>query len=110
MNPAIFIAIFLPLFVIFTQKKQADDGALLLLKNKERSLKMKELATQFIGKDCIFYAFNGTQIGGIVKSISENGVLIENNGKPEIVNLDLIIRIREYPRNKKGKRASIIAD
>ena len=28
----------------------------------------------------------------------------------EILNLDFVIRIREYPRNKKGKKKSVVVD
>ena len=36
--------------------------------------------------------------------------MVEKDGKIEALNLDFVIRIREYPRNKKGKKKSIVLD
>ncbi len=71
---------------------------------------MFELAKQFIGKECLLYTFNGSQIEGVIKELSENAVLIDNKGSIEAVNLEFITRIREYPRNKKGKKKSVVLD
>lgn len=72
---------------------------------------MKELAKQFIGKDCIVYTVtsNEANIQGIIKEIDDGGMLIEkNSGEKEIINLDFVTRIREYPRKKNGKKKSIV--
>lgn len=77
---------------------------------KENSY-MKELAKQFIGKDCIVYTVtsNEANIQGIIKEIDDGGMLIEkNSGEKEIINLDFVTRIREYPRKKNGKKKSIV--
>lgn len=71
---------------------------------------MFELAKQFIGKECLLYTFNGSQIEGVIKELSENAVLIDNKGSIEAINLEFITRIREYPRNKKGKKKSVVLD
>ena len=72
---------------------------------------MKELAKQFIGKDCIVYTItsNEANIQGVIKEIDDGGMLIEkNSGEKEIINLDFVTRIREYPRKKNGKKKSIV--
>ena len=72
---------------------------------------MKELAERFIGKECLIYSFDSShQYEGIIKEVTENGIFIEKDGSPEAINLDFVIRIREYPRNKKGKKKSVIFD
>lgn len=74
---------------------------------------MKELAKQFIGKECIIYtiASNDSGVQGVIKEISDGGMLVERkSGEPEIINLDFVTRIREYPRNKSGKKKSIVLD
>ena len=111
MNPAIYIAIFLPLLIMLLQQKQ-NNTALLMLRHKRKGARsdMKDLARHFIGKDCLVYTFNGTQLSGVIKEVTENALLMDNKGSPEAINLDFIVRIREYPTNKKGKRASIITD
>lgn len=71
---------------------------------------MLELAQKFIGKECVIYTFSGTQIVGQIKEVSNGAMLIENKGTEEAVNLEFVMRIREYPRNKNGKKKSIIID
>ena len=72
---------------------------------------MVELAKRFIGKDCIVYAFDSShQFTGIIREVSDHAVLLEHNGVCEAINLDYVIRIREYPRNKNGKKKSVVLD
>lgn len=72
---------------------------------------MKELAKKFIDKECIIASFDGNhQYDGIIKEVAEGAILIEKDGKLEAINLDFVIRIREYPRNKKGKKKSVVLD
>ena len=64
---------------------------------------MKELAKQFIGEECIIYtiASNDGSIQGVIKEIDDGGMVIERSyGGREIVNLDFVTRIRQYPRKK----------
>lgn len=70
---------------------------------------MLELAKRFLEKECIIYTFNN-QLEGIVKEINGNALLIEKNGTLEAVNLDFVVRIREYPRKKNGKKKSVVID
>lgn len=93
-----------------TQKAAAVKQTLKKRKTEEES-KMVELAKQFIGKDCLIYAFDSNhQFDGVIKEVSDNAILIEKNEKIEAINLDFVIRIREYPTDKKGKKKSIILD
>ena len=85
---------------ILNQKKQ----------NKENS-EMKELAKRFIGEECIIYTItsNDGNIQGVIKEIDDGGMVIErNSGEREIVNLDFVTRIRQYPRKKNGKKKDIV--
>ena len=70
---------------------------------------MKELAQNFVGKDCIIYTYN-SQINGKVKEVSDGALLIENKGNLEALNLDFITRIRECPCKKNGKKKSVVLD
>ena len=70
---------------------------------------MVELCKRFIGKDCIIYTYN-SQIEATLKEVSDGAVLIERNGEEEAVNLDYIMRLREHPKNKNGKKKSIVVD
>ena len=72
---------------------------------------MKELAKRFIDKECVISSFDGNhQYVGVIKEVMDGAILLEKNGKIEALNLDFVIRIREYPRKKNGKKKSVILD
>lgn len=72
---------------------------------------MKELAKKFIDKECVIYSFDGNhQYQGVIKEVTDGAILVETNGKIDALNLDFVIRIREYPRKKNGKKKSVILD
>lgn len=72
---------------------------------------MKELAKRFIDKECLISSFDSNhQFEGVIKEVSDSAILVEKNGTTEAINLDFVIRIREYPKNKKGKKKSVVLD
>ena len=91
-----------------TKKAEVD-------KPKKKSLneqiaEIKELAERFIDKECIMNSFDGShQYDGIIREVTDGAILVEKNGKLEAINIDFVIRIREFPRNKKGKKKSSCA-
>ncbi len=70
---------------------------------------MMELCKKFIEKECLIYTLN-SQLSGIIKEVSNGAILVENKDTVEAVNLDFIVRVREYPRKKNGKKKSVIFD
>jgi len=115
MDP-IYIALFLPLFVIIlTQRTQSKKNVTLMkLKRKKRSKEkpqMLEIAKRFIDKDSMVYLFDGNTVSGTVKDVQDGAILIERvNASIEIINLDYVVRIREYPKTKSGKKKSVVID
>lgn len=74
---------------------------------------METLAKQFIGKECVIYTItsNDGSVQGIIREVSGGGMLLEDpRGQRQAVNLEYVTRIREYPRNKKGQKKSVILD
>lgn len=70
---------------------------------------MKELAKRFIDKECLITAFDSNhQFEGVIKEVSDSAILVEKKETVEAINLDFVIRIREYPKNKKGKKKSVV--
>lgn len=102
------IFIFIVLFIIFRREHQHIIRRI-IGKKKGSEKEMLKLAQQLIGKRCLFYTFS-SQISGTIKEIGENGILIEEKGNLQIINPDYIIRMREYPKNKKGKYKDVIFD
>ena len=81
-------------------------------KQNKENIAMKELAQKFIGKECLVYtvASDSNSVNGTIKEITDNGLLIENNGYLQAVNLEYVTRIREWPRKKNGKKKEIVLD
>ena len=77
----------------------------------EGNTNMKELAKRFIDKECLITAFDSNhQFEGVIKEVSDSAILVEKKEAVEAINLDFIIRIREYPKNKNGKKKSVVLD
>ncbi len=109
------LLLWLLFFVIFQQRKtQRTEAAVHHIKNRKKEAEaMEALAKQFTGKECIIYTINSNDgsIAGIIREVSGSGMLIEDaRGQLQAVNLEYVTRIREYPRNKKGKKESVILD
>lgn len=103
-------AVWIFLFVIlYIQYRNRKIGLKQLLKTKKGKFEMLELAKRFIDHECIIYTFN-SQLTGIIKEVTDGAILIENGGASEAVNLDFIVRIREYPTRKNGKKKSLVLD
>lgn len=72
---------------------------------------MPHMIEKFIGKDCLVNLGSGGTADGVVKLVCEGWVEIEDRtGNIQAVNIDYICRIREYPRNKNGKRKSVVIE
>ena len=112
MNPA-YIPICIMLLLVFIMlrgQKQMMLRQLIRKRNPEDKIKMTELAKRFIDKECLIYTFNGSQINGTVKEVGDGAILVESNGTVEAINIDFVMRIREYPRKKNGKKKSVVLD
>lgn len=82
-------------------------------KQDKEILVMKELAKRFIDEECIIYTItsNDGSIMGAIREINDGGMVIERNtGEREIINLDYVTRIRQYPRKKNGKKKGLVLD
>ncbi len=110
----LWIVVILIIFLC-TRKKQRTAASVWQIQNRRKQNKeilvMKELAKQFIGEECIIYTItsNDGSVQGVIKEINDGGIIIERNtGEREIVNLNFVTRIREYPRKKNGKKKGIV--
>ena len=76
---------------------------------------MKEAAKRMIGKECIVYMLNG-QMTGVIREVDGNSLVLEplksNTDHPQtdLVNLDFVMRIQEYPRRKSGRKKAIVLE
>lgn len=79
--------------------------------NHKETEEMKEMAKKFIDKDCLVYtiASNSEAVKGVIKEVSDSGLLVDLNGNLQAVNLEYVTRIQEWPTNSKGKKKNILA-
>ena len=110
MNPTYYVLIlFLILWILRNEEKKLWLKKHLGKKHTEGKEKMKELAERFIDREVIVYTFN-SQITGTIREVTAGALLLESNSTSEAVNLDFIVRIREYPRKKNGKKKAVVVD
>lgn len=70
---------------------------------------MVELAKRFLEKECVIDTIEH-QVIGVIEEVSEGAILLKTESGMQMLNLDFVERIREFPRNKKGKKKSVILD
>ncbi len=99
-----FVPILLVLFVVLMEKRNREVQLRRILSKRKEKLAMEELAKRFIGQDCIVYTFSGSNYTGIIREVGNGAVILDNGHGNELVNLEYVIRIREYPKGKNGKR------
>jgi len=115
MNPSTYIPIIvlwiIIFYVIFRNRRAVVARQIIKKRKLEGNAEMKELAKRFIDKECLISSFDSNhQFEGVVKEVSDSAILVEKNGTVEAINLDFVIRIREFPKNKKGKKKSVVLD
>ncbi len=106
MNPAIYLMLIMLLFLIFGQKQKKKQWITQFLKLKYRK---DHTAKKFIGQECYIHLLSG-ELTGTIREVTDHAMLVETKSDRQLVNLDFVIRIREYPRNKNGKKKAIIFD
>ena len=114
MSPSTYIPIIIMwiiiIYVLFCNRKAVIAKQIIKKRKVEGNTEMKELAKRFIDKECLIYSFNSNQFEGVIKEVTEGAILVEKGGTVEAINLDFVIRIREFPKNKKGKKKSVVLD
>lgn len=106
---ALYVLVIIPL-ITRRRRIAAVRHVLKKKKHNKESNAMKELAKQFIGKECIIYTVTGTDpaIKGTIREVTDGGIIVEKKDGAEAVNLEYVTRIREWPRNTKGKKKPIL--
>lgn len=113
MNYSVLILLFLVIFLICQRRKRIAiiKSVIDRRKRKREKGKMEESAKKYIGKDCLIYTALGSDgtVKGVIKEVTDGAITVDSDGNFETVNLDFVVRIREWPKNKKGKKKTIFA-
>lgn len=111
MNIAIYAFIFVILFKLIFQNEQQAAAYHMSKKNRmKRRIEMSGIVKEYIGKDCIIYTLQGAAaIDGVVEDVSDGWITVRGFESKELqaVNLEYVTRIREYPKDKNGKRKAV---
>ncbi len=107
---AYFPLIFLLIIIFITQKNERGLNQRIVKKIKKKGrVCMNEVINRYIGKDCLIYlSLSSSVIECQVISVNDNWVIVKTKDGDETINLDYIVRIKEHPVNKNGKKKSII--
>ena len=105
------IVLFIILYIVYCNRRSVVARQTIKKRKVGGNIEMKELAKRFIDKECVISSFDGNhQYEGVIREVTDGAILVEKNGKIEALNLDFVIRIREYPRKKNGKKKSVVLD
>lgn len=109
-NPAFYPFILLLIILLINRKKNIS--AVVRMNRKRRKagkIIMSEIVKSYIGKECIIYSIESSlgAINGIITDVQENWIVLEDRagkGEKQLLNLEYVTRIQEYPTKKNGKR------
>ena len=115
LNFSYYVPFFLMLFLILMNRRRRRIAAVckIIEQRKRKGVAfVEELAKRFIGKDCLVYTISDSSstVQGIIREVSDGGMLIEGKNGMQLVSLAFVTRIREYPTGKNGKKKSIVLD
>ena len=70
---------------------------------------MSDIFNRYIGKDCLVYLTNfSSVIECSVAGVSDNSLTVKTKDGEEMLNIDYLVRIKEHPVNKNGKKKSVV--
>ncbi|HYE84617.1 MAG TPA: hypothetical protein VEG39_20950 [Clostridia bacterium] len=103
MDSSTWIAIYLPLYVIFfiiiPQRRKMEKAVILRIrKRKEETAMTNELIKKYIGKECkISTGSFGTNVEGKILDVIENWLEVDTRKGKELINAEFIqnIKIKE---------------
>ncbi len=72
---------------------------------------MNEMMKRFIDKEVLINVMNSeATVQGFVKEVNESWLVVDtNNNGLDMINIEYITRIREYPRKENGKKKQLFA-
>lgn len=110
MNYTTYIPVIILFVIIFISYYSEKLITFKVLRNKRKGRDlMNEIIRKYIGKDCLVYlSLSSSVVSGEVISLNDNWLTVLTKDGEETINIDYIIRIKEHPVNKNGKKKSVI--
>ncbi|MBR4225104.1 MAG: hypothetical protein IKR73_09870 [Oscillospiraceae bacterium] len=95
------------LFIVLMARKRMMVAAVLTHRRKKGRRIMEDMIREFVGKEVIIDTVSGSGgISGTLESVDNGWAVVKGLDYSEMqtINLEYVVRVREYPRNKNGKR------
>ncbi len=95
---------------LYKEEKNQNIRKIIRKRKKRGVVEMSDIFCRYIGKDCIVYTSNSNSsaIECNITAVENNWLYIKTKDGDEVINFDYIVRIKEHPLNKKGKKKSVI--
>ena len=97
------------IFAVYVQHRRRMQQMIhkhMMRKNRKEENIMNELIKTYIGKRVIIYTGFST-VDGTLTKIEDGWAEIEKKNGNELINLEYISRIQEYPQKKKSKKEAV---
>ncbi|MDY6017878.1 MAG: hypothetical protein SPI97_09720 [Oscillospiraceae bacterium] len=110
MNYSVFLPVIILFLILYFQRKNEQNIKRIIRKRKKRGITdMSDLFNRYIGKDCLVYLSNGSSvIECSVVGVTDNFLTVKTKDGEEMLNIDYLVRIKEHPVNKNGKKKSVV--
>ena len=102
MNTSTWIAVYMPLFIIFfivlPQQREVQKAVLMKLRRRKGEIIMtNDVIKKYIGKNCrISTGSFGTNIMGKILDVNENWIEVETRKGNELINAEYVQSIKVY--------------
>lgn len=110
----IWIILFFCIFIPMINAGKAFNVRKIIKRRRKKGIKsMNELIKDFINKEVVIYVSGSgsSAVSGFIRQIEDGWIKVEKpNNQFEIISIDYISRIQEYPRNSKGKKKMIFSE
>lgn len=103
--------VFIIFIVLLRRKKRRKvSAAAVIHRRKQEVTVMEEMIRGYMGKEVIIYTLSGeSHIEGVLESAMDGWATVKSfdGEERQSVNLEYVVRVREYPHDKNGKRKLI---
>lgn len=105
MSYYLWIAVIFVFVIVFREKKKRNKQIEILrkIRNRRNKIMNSDMLKVFVGKDCVVYTVD-KYVSGVIEQINDNWLNIKTQDGLEMLNIEYIVRVKEYPLDKNGKK------
>lgn len=108
MNYLWIVLVFLFIIILNNKTKRKKQVEILRkIRNRRDKTVNGDMLKAYIGKECVVYVLD-KYVSGTVEAVNDNWLNIKTGDGLEMVNIEYIVRIKEYPLDKNGKKKWLV--